>query len=612
MIDDRFERRDARRRLVMLALCLLALALAIAEEINVLGASGRAWFGFWDANAAGSGRPYVVTIAQPRPGGATAQAGLRDGDRVDLREQPLSTRIAVAYQPMSTQPTVLEVHRGSTTFNAAVTASTVWEGVPVWKLPPGISRPLASFWFAACALLIVARRKIDWNARILAIVLLCMSGVSLDASSVVVPNSAVRIMLLVVSRASSAAAAILLVRLSSGFGTSSGLRKSLEAAAYVAIGLSFAADLAAAVGLTTLWFDPIPFIFRISGRRGSLDVFAWLFVTLCAVAAVYGTPKDQRPKAAWMLLPLPVAMLTSTVVAAFVIVIKSWFANIAVIFASAVILLFSAMIVTYALLKRRVLDFEFVLSRTLVVATVSLIVVASFVLLEWLLGTVLAGVSHATGLIANAALALALGLSLNAIHKRVDVLVDAMLFRKRHEDERALLDFSKEAFYVTETQALLDQAIDKIQRHTDARSAALLLDGARAYSATRSYGDVPLEVGENDGAILALKTWHKPIDPHHYPTAMRGALALPMLVRGRLLGVVVLGERAGGEAYAPDEVEALSQFAQGVGTSLDALSARNDGLAESLERSVAAMSESLATLAKETASLHSDIRRQTL
>jgi hypothetical protein len=42
---------------------------------------------------------------------------------------------------------------------------------------------------------------------------------------------------------------------------------------------------------------------------------------------------------------------------------------------------------------------------------------------------------------------------------------------------------------------------------------------------------------------------------------MRGALAPPMLVRGRLLGAIVLGERIGGEAYAPDEIEALLQFA---------------------------------------------------
>lgn len=86
-------------------------------------------------------------------------------------------------------------------------------------------------------------------------------------------------------------------------------------------------------------------------------------------------------------------------------------------------------------------------------------------------------------------------------------------------------------------------------------------------------------VDENDAAILALKTWHKPLDPHHYVTSLEGALALPMLGRGRLLGVLalLLGERVGGEAYAPDEVEALSHLAHGVGAALDVLSMKGDG-----------------------------------
>jgi hypothetical protein len=49
-----------------------------------------------------------------------------------------------------------------------------------------------------------------------------------------------------------------------------------------------------------------------------------------------------------------------------------------------------------------------------------------------------------------------------------------------------------------------------------------------------------------------------------------------MLARGRLVAILLLGERAGGEAYAPDEVEALSQFAHGVGSALDSLSERRD------------------------------------
>jgi GAF domain-containing protein len=122
-------------------------------------------------------------------------------------------------------------------------------------------------------------------------------------------------------------------------------------------------------------------------------------------------------------------------------------------------------------------------------------------------------------------------------------------------------------------------------------------DGDGAYTATRSFGnDVALNVSENDGAILALKTWRAPLDPHHYSTALQGALALPMVSRGRLLGVLLLGERVGGEAYAPDEVEALSQFAHGVGSAIDALSTGNTDSIAALRVSMASMADGMASL----------------
>src|SRR5208283_2149597 len=103
------------------------------------------------------------------------------------------------------------------------------------------------------------------------------------------------------------------------------------------------------------------------------------------------------------------------------------------------------------------------------------------------------------------------------------------------------------------------------------------LDGTGQFAPARSFGSGDLaNIDENDAAVLALKARHVPIDPHHYTSALRGALALPMLARGRLLGVVVLGERAGGEAYAPDEIAALSSMSQGVGSALDVLAVSDE------------------------------------
>ncbi len=595
---------DTRWKSALLVLCGLALAITLFGIADDYGLGGRPWYGWWDANTNPIGS-FFVTITKPVAGGASARGGLRDGDIVDIREQSEASRVALLYQLMATQPTTVTVHRGTSTSTFAVTGSTIWEGQSAWKLATIVSFTLAGLWFVGCAFLIALRRSAHRDGRLLALALLCIVGFQLNPAFIVVPSASLQLVLLIVAKTSLAGALLLLLRLASQFGTRSAWRSALEWTGVAATLAIVVNDVIAALGIHTLWIDPTPFVWRMGILNVVSAIVCGVLVILAAVAAVATTKPAERPRAAWTLLPLPIAIVTWTIVTGSqLLVFQSWFAIVGVAIVADATWLLGAWIVTYALLKRRVLDFEFVLNRTLVVGTVSAIVVASFVLLEWLLGTVLAGVSHATGLIANGALALALGVSLNPIHKRVDDFIDAIFFRKRHENERALLDFSKEAAYVTDPAALLDQAVEKLQDHTDARGAAIFLDGSGAYETARSFGDGARQtIGENDPAILALKTWHKPVDPHRYKSAMHGALIVPMLARGRLLGVVALDERSGGEAYAPDEIEALSQFAHGVGSALDVLSVKQDDSVASLRGAMTAMAEAIAALGIETASL---------
>jgi hypothetical protein len=571
--------RDAHWKWLLWGLCLLSFIVVVTVASAVFGVGGRPWFGWWDALHSPNGQPYTLVVAGVRPDGASALGGVRAGDRIDLRDLSLAARMGVVFQPLATRPVVLRISRGSRSLDLTVQPSTGWENAPLWKMPPMIVANVTNVGFFLCATLIALRRWWNRDARILALVLLFLTFTAVAPVNFVSPLPGLNLALFVVASLAWWAAFVLLIGLSARFGARSASRRALEVVAYGATGLILLFDIATIVGLGTLRIDPLPFAYVVSPLRSILELIALLVVVTTVTVAVAATPPAQRPRAAWLLLPLPVAFASQEAALLVGSFATAWFPFTALVTLGLGCVLVGAIAVTYALLKRRVLDFEFVLSRTLVVAAVSLIVVASFALLEWILGTVLAGVSHATGLIANGALALVLGLSLNPLHQRVDELIDRLLFRKRHDDERALHEFSKEAAFVTEPDALLDRTIETVHRHTDARSASVLLNGSTTYTAARSFGedggDAAVGVGENDGAILALKAWHKPIDPHHYESAVQGALALPMLVRGRLLGVLVMGERAGGEAYAPDEVEALAAVAHGVGTAMDGLASHH-------------------------------------
>jgi hypothetical protein len=591
---------NVRWKWLLLGLCALSAVWIVSVILDQVGFGGRPWFGWWDALQAPTGQPYRLQMVSVLPNGGSAKSGLRDGDWFDWREQSLDTRERlVAVQPMATQPTTLVVHHGQRVMTIPLIGGTFSEGnVPV-KFFNFVPFVISSIWFLSCALLIVSRRASDRVARMVALILLFLTALASLGNSVAVPNAMASMAITLATYLLPLIAQVLLVQLSSCFGRPSVLRRALELCAYGAIA---ACGLMLAVGVygaLTLRIDPVALGIGLLPSFGSstIAVVAAVAVAAVEIAATASTPLSGRARTAWLLLPIPLAMLLNTAVFQLGSLTTSWLAGEILQGLAGLTMLIGAVAVTYALLKRRVLDFGFVLNRAVVVSIVGLIVVIAFVLLEWILGSVLTGVSHAAGIIANAALVLVLGVSLNFIHKRVDASVDTILFRKRHDNTRALQDFSKEAAYVTGSEALLEQSIAKIQSHTDACTAAILLQRNGCFSPVRSFGESePSRVDENDGGILALKTWHKPLDPHHYGTSLKGALAVPMVARGRLLGVLSLGERAGGEAYAPDEVEALSQFAHGVASALDALSLSAEGSRDGILDAVLALGEQIRSL----------------
>ncbi len=561
---------ENRWRLLLLALCVVGSVVLFAVAADHFGLGGEPWNGYGDHHPVATGRPYVIEEQQALPGGAAWRAGLRDGDLIDIRNQTLDSRYRfVTTAWLTTRATILNVRRGLQTFTVQMVGSSVYDGAWQLKVVSYGLLVVANAWFLCCAFLIALRRASSPDARILVLVLLTQIGALITPAANAVPDLTMGFINLVGYAVFTAASSVLLVILSARFGRRSQWRTFLEWLAYAVNALAFLISAVAAIGIATLWVDPWPFI---DGQLTSIVLdAASVTVVLAAAAAVSSTAPSQRPRAAWLLLPLPVAFAFAAIAANVYPFVNSWYLYFFMYAVSSALLLLGAFAVSYALLKRRVLDAGFILSRTIVVAGVSLVVVAAFVLLEWVLGNVLTSASHATGVIANAALALVLGVSLRSIHQRVDALVDRWLFRARYENERALRDFSTEAGFVTDSDALLDRALENLRAHTDARSAALFLNEDGVFRPVRQFGGITAEVSENDSAILALKTWHKPLDPHRYETALHGDLALPMVARGRLLGLLLCGERAGGEAYAADEIAALSEFARGVGSAIETL-----------------------------------------
>jgi hypothetical protein len=364
---------------------------------------------------------------------------------------------------------------------------------------------------------------------------------------------------------------------------------------YLFVATSILTGCAGVLGVITLWFDPMRLLWAAAGPLFGLALLAALGCGVLAIAAAQGI---EQKRAAWLLVPPALLVLTRYALDTAAIHLHSYAGYLAMTYTYSLVLFSTPLVVTYVALNRRLIDIGFVLNRAAVFGIVSAIVIGAFILVEWAAGQWLVSASHSTSVVAGMVVALALGLSLRYIHQYADVFVDRVFFRKRHEDEAALRRFAGESAYISDRDVLLNRAIREVLKHTDADDATILVrDAAQGY-VNRGNGS-GARIDPNDPGIIALKAWSKPVNLHSLEDSeLRGELAFPMISRGDLVGALLCGPKRDGEAYAPDECDALLALARGVGTALDTLLTQNGDAIASLRATQGLILEELRALAR--------------
>jgi len=225
---------------------------------------------------------------------------------------------------------------------------------------------------------------------------------------------------------------------------------------------------------------------------------------------------------------------------------------------------------TYGILRRRVVDVSVVLNRALVFGAVSGIVVACFICFEWLVGSFFINMSRATSFLVQVGAAIIIGFSLRPLHNRVDHFIDRVFFAKRHASEKALRHLAMEVNFLRERSALLERVERDLTNHMDASLVAIYFreDMRGDFLLLRSTTDAPEFIEADDDAAVALAVREAPIELHGCQTLMIGEVAVPLAVRKELVGILILGEKVSGEAFAGGEIESLSFLAGYLGTAL--------------------------------------------
>ncbi len=230
--------------------------------------------------------------------------------------------------------------------------------------------------------------------------------------------------------------------------------------------------------------------------------------------------------------------------------------------------------ILYAVLRHRVINVTVAINRALVYALTTSLVLGLFALLESLIER--SALSRGAGLVLELAVPLGLGAALSTVHRRIEATVERYIFRRQYRTETALRRFAEECGFIRKPENLFKVGIAEIARHTDAPCVALYERSAEDYVCRGQMGEptLPEQIPTDDPAFIGLRARNAEFALHDARSTLGSdGYAYPLMLRGDLLGALVIAERPG-EHYAADERALFFHVAHEIGMALFALRAQ--------------------------------------
>jgi hypothetical protein len=235
--------------------------------------------------------------------------------------------------------------------------------------------------------------------------------------------------------------------------------------------------------------------------------------------------------------------------------------------------------VGYAVLRQRVVDIQFAISRTVVYGLVSTIVVVFLAVLHWLLGRVIEHSGFAFGIEGLAAVGL--GLVLHRASHGVNTTVDRVLFRKHHAAEERLRRVTAALPYASTEGSIAEALVNEPVHNLALASAALFYRDSPEgpLRRVRSQGWSESHASSLDPEsflvryLLAEHTAVRLDDEQQWLlTGMPEGtadpvLAIPIVSQHALAAVVLYGSHVNGTLPDSDEVELLVALARAAAAS---------------------------------------------
>lgn len=548
-----------RALLVFVAAAVFALNLAATVQLF----AGDYSFGY-DLTYVGNYR-----VERVYPGSPASDARIAPGDHLRFTESSLHDRVlGLDYaRPRAGETIMLQVEHGGSARTVTLGARHI-SSAAEQLLPSAAIAHLAGFAYIFVALAIVMRRpsRMTWG-----LFLYLLSASEIEHLRAQLPIFLVaRLFYDVVAVAGPVGLIVFAARFPND--DSSGWPSRIDQWA-VALALVFAAPNLAwdATALARGW--PPSRWMTLGSTLGAL-VLVVLAAALLTMSYAAASPKERK-RLQWIIAGILMSLFSyASGWAAYLSAAYPLVTAPAVVWIGTVLYAAAPFPIAYAVVRHRVFDVSFVVSRTIVYTILTAIVFALFSFLEWLAVRFLEHIGFAIAVVVLAAIGI--GFWFNAIHARIDRIVDRVLFRRRHAAEQQLgrvtsgllaVDTAAavEAALVHEPMIALDLTNAVLyRRDDDGRYLRVLGEGTVSPSAPAALDQHLLLHVQGQHGSLRLHDMTA-LEGYEGSDPLKPVVAMPVFVRSRLEAVTLYGAHANGEDIDPDELAMLAKLATAAG-----------------------------------------------
>lgn len=236
----------------------------------------------------------------------------------------------------------------------------------------------------------------------------------------------------------------------------------------------------------------------------------------------------------------------------------------------------------YSIFKYRILDTEFIVKKGLVFGMLTTFIIGAYLSIVYLLNSFLSGFITEDRQLLTIATIIIITLTFDYVNTKAREFVDKQFYRERYNYRKSLLSFSQELPYINNVNEILKKLSHSVHESMGLKSFDVLIFDQRYEKLISRKDEANFNGVSSSQPELYSTIFENIFQTHKTPQVLSEAnlselplsdeqkfiireakivLAIPISLKGKLIGSLNFGEKPSGKAYSDEDIDLLKTLA---------------------------------------------------